>query len=429
MTEKSTTSNQVFSAKVAAPLFNRVFRTFIIVVVARLVNYIPIPIPGVSNMETFYDSSFYNFGSFSAGSNVLSICGLGLGPYFSASLLVQFLIKFYPFFEKLQKEEGDNGRKKIVQYTRILTILFSIIEGFFLSNSLRSYAFDWSILSYVIVIFSLSTGTLFLVWLSELITERGIGNGSSILILVSNLARCPAILIDKDDFISAGFDYKSTLYIFYFSLTLLVMTLISSFIQETTKKILILSPRQIVSGSLEDLKISYIPLRFGQAGVVPIIFSSSILLFFKNAISSNGLFPFLSSINNNFIDTINQVIYFFTFLVLIIFFSFFYNLIILDPEDIAKDLKKTSSIIKNVRTGFATKIYLRKAILETSIVGSFLLSGSILVPFIIAKIFNVPALTISGITSIILSLNILHDTSRQIIAYFETRRFLILSED
>ena len=329
----------------------------------------------------------------------------------------------------MQKEEGDNGRKKIVQYTRILTILFSIIEGFFLSNSLRSYAFDWSILSYVIVIFSLSTGTLFLVWLSELITERGIGNGSSILILVSNLARCPAILIDKDDFISAGFDYKSTLYIFYFSLTLLVMTLISSFIQETTKKILILSPRQIVSGSLEDLKISYIPLRFGQAGVVPIIFSSSILLFFKNAISSNGLFPFLSSINNNFIDTINQVIYFFTFLVLIIFFSFFYNLIILDPEDIAKDLKKTSSIIKNVRTGFATKIYLRKAILETSIVGSFLLSGSILVPFIIAKIFNVPALTISGITSIILSLNILHDTSRQIIAYFETRRFLILSED
>lgn len=412
-----------------SPFFGRFLRTLFIIAVARFGNYIPIP--GITEVSSLYESSFrgssiYNLSTFSGGSNVISIFTLGLGPFFSASILVQFLTKLYPFFEKLQNEEGDSGRKKIIKYTRLFTIFFSFVESIFLSNSLRSFVFNWTFSSYVIVALSLTTGSLILIWLSEIITEKGIGNGSSILILASNLSRCPDILVNKSDFTSLDITPQSTIYIIYMFCTLLIMLIFSSLTQEGARKIPILSPKQLVDGSTDDTKVSYIPLRFGQAGVVPIIFSSSILLFLTTLIEKSGKFTIVSTFFSTY--NLNQFFYFFTFLLLIVFFSFFYTLILLNPEDIAKNLKKMSSIISNVKPGASTKIYLRKSILQASFIGSILLSILILIPFIFAKIFFVPPFSISGITSLILSLSILNDTSRQILAYFETRKFLLLSD-
>jgi preprotein translocase subunit SecY len=411
------------------PFLGRVFRTVLIVFIARFGNYIPIP--SITEIGSLYESSFrgssiYNLSTFSGGSNVISIFTLGLGPFFSASLLIQFLTKLYPDFEKLQNEEGDYGRKQIVKYTRLFTIFFSTVESIFLSNSLRSFVFNWDFSSYIIVAVCLTTGTLILVWLSEIITERGIGNGSSILILVSNLARCPGVLINKSSFDSLGFTYQSSNYIFYIMCTITVMLSISSLTQEGSRRISVLSPKQLVSGNYDDTETSYIPIRFGQAGVIPIIFSSSILLFLTTLIKNSEI---LVSISNVFsFNNINQFFYFFTFLLLIICFSFFYTLILLNPEDIAKNLKKMSSVIDNIKPGAATKIFLRRSILQASFLGSILLSISIVLPFLIAKILEVPSFSISGITSLILSLSILNDTVRQLIAYFETRQFLQLSD-
>jgi len=412
-----------------SPFFGRVVRTFIIITIARFGNYVPIP--GITEVESLYESSFrgssiYNLSTFSGGSNVISIFTLGLGPFFSASILTQFLTKLYPAFERLQNEEGDSGRKQIVRYTRLFTIFFSVIESVFLSNSLRPYVFSWTASSYVIVALSLTAGSLVLVWLSELITERGIGNGSSILILASNLSRYPDILINKSEFESLSFGYQSINYIIYMLVTLLIMLIFSSFTQEGARRIPIVSPKQLVDGSSDDTKVSYIPLRFGQAGVVPIIFSSSILLVLSSFIQKSDAFSGITSffVTNN----LSQFVYFFTFLILIVGFSFFYTLVILSPEDIAKNLKKMSSVINNIKPGTETKIYLKKSILQASFIGSILLSILILIPFIIAKAFGVPPLSISGITSLILSLSILNDTSRQILAYFETRKFLLLSD-
>lgn len=412
-----------------SPFLGRVIRTFIIITIARFGNYVPIP--GITEVESLYESSFrgssiYNLSTFSGGSNVISIFTLGLGPFFSASILIQFLTKLYPAFEKLQNEEGDSGRKQIIRYTRLFTILFSVVESVFLSNSLRPFVFSWTFNSYIIVALSLTAGSLVLVWLSELITERGIGNGSSILILASNLSRYPDILINKPEFENLDVSYQGTTYVLYMLATLLIMLIFSSFTQEGARRIPIISPKQLVDGSSEDTKVSYIPLRFGQAGVVPIIFSSSILLVLSSLIqksdSISGLTAFFAANN------LNQFAYFFTFLVLIVGFSFFYTLILLSPEEIAKNLKKMSSVINNIKPGTATKIYLRKSILQASFIGSILLSILILIPFIVAKIFGVPPLSISGITSLILSLSILNDTSRQVLAYFETRKFLLLSD-
>lgn len=413
----------------ASPFFGRVLRTFIIITIARFGNYVPIP--GITEVESLYESSFrgssiYNLSTFSGGSNVISIFTLGLGPFFSASILIQFLTKLYPAFEKLQNEEGDAGRKQIIRYTRLFTILFSVVESVFLSNSLRPFVFSWTFTSYIIVALSLTAGSLVLVWLSEIITERGIGNGSSILILASNLSRYPDILINKSEFESSSISYENGVYIAYMLVTLFIMLIFSSFTQEGARRIPIISPKQLVDGSSEDTKVSYIPLRFGQAGVIPIIFSSSILLVLSSFIQKSDYFSPLTAFfaANN----LNQFAYFFAFLILIVGFSFFYTLILLSPEDIAKNLKKMSSVINNVKPGAATRIYLRKSILQASFIGSILLSILIFIPFLTAKVFGVPPLSISGITSLILSLSILNDTSRQVLAYFETRKFLLLSD-
>lgn len=412
-----------------SPFLGRVFRTLIVITIARFGNYVPIP--GITEVESLYENSFrgssiYNLSTFSGGSNVISIFTLGLGPFFSASILIQFLTKLYPSFEKLQNEDGDAGRKQLVRYTRVFTVFFSIVESIFLSNSLRPYVFSWTFESYFIVAFCLSTGSLILVWLSEIITERGIGNGSSILILASNLSRYPDILINKPEFDSIGLSYQSLRYIGYLLVTLLIMLVFSSFTQEGARRISIISPKQLVDGSSDDVKVSYIPLRFGQAGVIPIIFASSLLLFSSSLLQKSEQFVTLNQFlaNNN----LSQFAYFFSFLFLIIVFSFFYTLILLSPKDISKNLRKMSSVISNVKPGLETKVYLRKSILQASLIGSVLLSILILIPFGVAKVFNVPPLSISGITSLILSLSILNDTSRQVLAYFETRKFLLLSD-
>lgn len=411
----------------ASQLYGRLFRTLLVILLSRFGNYVPIP--GITEVDSLYENSFrgssvYNLSAFSGGSNVISIFTLGLGPFFSASLLMQFLIKFYPRFERLQNEEGDTGRKQVIKYTRLFTALFSFIESIVFSNSLRSSVFNWSFNSYFIVALCLTAGSLILVWLSEIITHRGIGNGSSILILSSNLARCPDILINKADFDSAASSYASPNYIFYILCTFSIMLFISLLTQEGARKVTILSPNQLIDTRSNDKDASYIPIRFGQAGVVPIIFSSSILLFLTTIFQKLDDYPLIT----NFFATIKlgQFLYFSTFLSLIIIFSFFYTLILLDPDGISKNLNKMSSVIPNVSPGTPTKIYLRKSILEASFVGAILLSILILVPFLFAKLFGVPAFSISGITSLILSFSILNDTIRQVFSYFDTRIFLFL---
>nr|P28540.2 RecName: Full=Protein translocase subunit SecY [Diacronema lutheri]CAA45998.1 secY [Diacronema lutheri]prf//1813203A secY gene [Diacronema lutheri] len=410
------------------PLVLRLFRTIMILIFARLGNYIPIP--GITEVESFYESSFrntsiYNLSALSGGSNVISILTLGLGPFFSASLAVQFLVKLYPAFEKLQNEEGEEGRKTIVRYTRILTVLFCIIESFFLSNSLRSFVFNWNSISYFVVAAAVTTGSLVLVWLSEVITERGIGNGSSLLILIGNLSRF-RFLINKDDFDSLNVSSQSNLYIIYIIITLVSMLIFSTLSQEGARKIPVVSAKQLIDGVEDDMRRSYIPIRFGQAGVVPIIFSSSILLFLTTSIKQ---LPNANIATRVILDSVNlqQIFYFFTFLVLIIFFSFFYTLIILSPSDIAKNLKKMSSVIQDTKPGVATKVYIRKFILQASFVGSILLSALILIPSILAAALGVHPLSISGITSLILSFSIINDTVRQVLAYRDTRKFLLSS--
>jgi preprotein translocase subunit SecY len=231
-------------------------------------------------------------------------------------------------------------------------------------------------------------------------------------------------LLNKADLDAEGFSFFNPTYIFYMACTFSIMLVLSSITQEGSRKLTVLSPKQILGRDISLTKSSYIPIRFGQAGVVPIIFSSSILLFFSGLIKkSENIFPIVNSIGNPYL---NQFIYFAAFLTIIVLFSSFYSLILLNPEDIAKNLSKMSSVIQDIKPGVKTRIYLRKSILEASFIGALLLSFLIIIPFLSAVIFNVPSFSISGITSMILCLSIINDTARQILAYFETRVFLFI---
>lgn len=411
---------------IEGPLILRIFRTTLILILARLGNYIPIP--GITELESFYDGSFrdtsvYNLSTFSGGSNVISILTLGLGPYFSSTLVVQFLVKLYPPFEKLQNEEGEEGRKTIVIYTRLFTVAFCLIESIFLSNSLRSFVFNWTSMSYVIVALGVTMGSLGLVWLSEIITERGIGNGSSLIILVGNLSRFPDFLVNRDAFDSLNINAQSSIYVFYIFISIFVMFMFSTLAQEGARRIPIISPKQLIDGIDDDRNRSYIPIRFGQAGVVPIIFASSVLLFLTAQIKNSP-----NTIKILSLFKLDQVLYFLSFFILVVFFSFFYTLIILSPSDIAKNLKKMSSVIKDTKPGIATRISIRKYILQASLLGSVILSILILIPFTFSVFLSVPSLSISGITSLILSFSIITDTARQIDAYRDTRNYLSLAD-
>lgn len=405
------------------PLIIRLLRTVLILTISRLGNYIPIP--GVTDIESFYensfqDSSIYNLSAFSGGSNVISILTLGLGPFFSAGLVIQLLVKFYPPFEKLQNEEGDEGRKKIVRYTRLFTVFFCIFESIFLSNSLRSFVFNWTFTSYIIVAAAVTTGSLLLVWLGEIISERGIGNGSSLLILVSNLARFPDFLMNRVDVGSSNFNFQSETYFIYLIITLIVMIICNSLVQEGIRKYPVLSSRQLAKSGFEDVKRSYLPIKFAQGGVLPIIFASSLLL------TISGLIKKSDTLSNVF--PTNPILYLFIFFPLMVIFSFFYTLLILSPSDISKNLKKMSSVISDIKPGTATKVYLRKTILQSSLIGSLMVSVVMLIPYIFASFAGVPPISIPGITSLILTFTIVTDTSRQIAAYRDTRRFLFISD-
>lgn len=399
----------------------RSLRTLLILLFSRVGNYIPIP--GVTDIESFYENSFqntsiYTLSALSGGSNVITIFTLGLGPFFSASLVTQLLVKFYSPFEKLQNEEGDEGRKTIARYTRLFTICFCIIESIFLSNSLRLFVFNWTFASYIIVALAVTAGSLILVWLGEIISERGIGNGSSLLILFSNLARFPDFLVNKID--AFDFNFQNKTYVFYVIITLVVMIVLNVFIQEGSRKLTVLSSRQLAKNNLDDIKRSYLPIRFSQGGVLPIIFASSLLLTVSTFMKKSDTFSFIFSTN--------QIFYFAIFLPLMAVFSFFYTLLILSPGDISKNLKKMSSVISDIKSGPATKIFLRKVILQASLVGSILLSMVMLIPYIFAAFVGVPSLPIPGITSLILCFTIVTDTLRQIVAFRDTRRFLLISD-
>jgi preprotein translocase subunit SecY len=378
----------------------KVFFTIFIIIIVRIGNFIPIP-----NVDQRYLINILNSNpslkTFFNGDNLtLSVFSLGIIPSINASILIQLLTSAIPYLEKLQKEEGDSGRRQIKLYTRTLTLLFAIFESLSIAFSLRPILFNWDFSICFEIVLTLTTGSMIVLWLSDLITEDGIGNGSSFIIAINILSTLPntilTILTEKT--VVSGL-------ISFLSFTLLIIGVI--YIQEAIKVIPLISAKELFNlqnkKNIRNSRSSYLPLRINQGGVMPIIFASTFLTFLTILI--NYVCQIFSvkfdnmELTNLFYGVINFI--------LIIGFSLFYSNLILNPKEIAKELNKMAVTIPKVRPGKQTASYLKKTITRLSLLGSLFLAILVTIP-------NIRSSYGFGITSLLILVACTIETTRQI---------------
>jgi preprotein translocase subunit SecY len=365
--------------------------------------------PLVSFLNIFSGGGFASIGLFA----------LGIVPYINASIVIQLATTSIPSLEKLQKEEGEAGRQKISQITRYLALIWSIIQSLGIAFWVRPYVFDWNTQFIIEMSLSLTTGSMLVMWISEQITEKGVGNGASMLIFVNIISGLPKLLqqTSYSSNSSATF-YQLTLLAFIF----LIMILGIIFVQEGTRRIPIISARQLSKGQSQN-KTSYLPLRLNQGGVMPIIFASAFLVlpgYITQITTNKQILNLVGSLSPN---GGNKTIYLLFYFSLILFFSYFYASLILNPSDISKNLKKMESSIPGIRPGKATTDYLQKTLNRLTFLGALFLAFIAVIPSIIENITEISTFKGLGATSLLILVGVAIDTSKQIQTYLISKNY------
>ena len=375
-----------------------------------------LPVPGINQGHlAFYiqrHSITRNLVSTFSGDDtfIIGLFTLNIFPYINASILMQLLVNIIPNLSKLQKESGSEGRRKITQLTRVITLIGALLQSLSIAFYLKRALFNWNFLLACKIILWLTTGAMIVLWLSELITEYGLGNGTSLLIytnIISNLPNLGKKLISEN---SNSLDFLSLLIIF-----LLLFSAIYGIVllQEATRIIPLISSKQLSQDEAVFSKLpknNYIPLRFNQAGVIPIILTTSVLVIPSN-ISNLGLLP---SLNVPDILKSSKILYWILYFILILTFSSFYSTLILNPKDVSNELQKMSVSIPGIRPGFPTTYYLKQVMNRVTFFGAIMLAILATLPNIIEAILHVSSFNGLGTTSLLILVGVLLDLSREI---------------
>lgn len=374
-----------------------------------------LPVPGINHSDlSFYIQSHSITKSlvstFSGNDTfVIGLFTLNIFPYINASILIQLILGFSPKLAKLQKEGDLEGKRTINRLTRLITLVFAIIQSVSLSFYLKQILFDWNYTLAFEITLWLTTGAIIILWLSELITDYGLGNGSSLLIYTNIISNLPnlskAIFIENIDNLSIGYKIGISLLIFT-SLYGIV------FLQEGVRIIPLLSAKQLNQISSQDSGMSnyYIPLRLNQAGVMPIILTTTILVV-PNYISNLGLFPKLDFPIN---FEAFKFFYWIGFFGLILFFSSFYSTIVLNPKDLSDQLQKMAVTIPGVRPGIQTTFYLKQLMKRITFVGATILACIVTIPNFIESSLNITSLNGLSTTSLLILAGVVLDLVREI---------------
>ena len=389
-------------------LLNRLFFSLGILLLIRVGTFLPVP--GINHSDlAFYiqrHSVTKSLVSTFSGDNtfVIGLFTLNIFPYINATILVQLLTGFSPQLAKLQKEGDFEGRRSISRLTRFITLIWAIIQGAGVSLYLKQILFDWNYLLAFEIILWLTTGAMIVLWLSELITDYGLGNGASLLIytnIISNLPNlCKKVIVENS--------YNFTLFSGIGIGLLVFLSLYGIvFLQEGFRKIPLISSKQLNQSSLQDGVNNYLPLRFNQAGVMPIILTTAFLVI-PNYIINLGIFPWLSFL------TSFKIIYWIGYFVLILTFSSFYSSIVLNPKDMSDQLQKMAVTIPGVRPGLQTTFYLKKVIKRVTLIGATMLATLTIVPNFIESTLNITGLNGLSTTSLLILAGVVLDLIREI---------------
>ena len=389
-----------------------------------------VPIPGVdaARLSEFFQSQGANaFGMinmFSGGAlERFSIFALGVMPYISASIIAQLLTVVVPHLEALSKE-GDAGRKKITQYTRYGTILLALIQGFMIGRTLSGAEFGGGSLVLnpgmgwlTFTAISLTAGTALVMWIGEQITERGVGNGISLIIFAGIVAGLPSVITNTySKYNSAEMEIIQILLLI---VIVVVITAGVVFIEQGARQVPIQYAKRQVGKRVYGGQTSHLPIRVNTAGVIPPIFASSLLQIPVTAAQVMEGSDTANVINTLFIP--GGWAYNLVYLSLIVFFAFFYTSIQFKPDDIAENLKKHGGFIPGIRPGAKTSDFLAKVISRLTLTGAIYLAAICLVPSIITERFNVQFYF--GGTSLLIIVGVALETFRQIDAHRQSLRY------
>ena len=431
------TTEDLMSMWQASGLKQKIIFTFIMIAAFRL--GVQMPLFGINN-QIFSNIAQGNniigfLDLFSGGAlGTVSIFALGIGPFITSSIIIQLISVVIPSLEKLQKEEGEAGRRKLSQYTRIFTVVLAVFQS--LIFMLYLHHLPGAVLPnvnpvmfFISSIVVLTAGSVLVMWISELITEKGIGNGGSLIIFVGILSGIPvyasrtAQMVANSTALQLGL--AVLLAIFFAAMVFIVV------MQEAVRKVIIVNPKRQVGNKVYGGMNSFIPFKLNPGGVMPIIFAIAILLFPSTVLSLVGQANFKSEAVKNVVMSLNHwlspdgITYYVLYFLLIVALTFFYASIMpnMQPKDIADNLKKYGSSIPGIKPGKPTAEALDKILTKTTFIGAMGLGIIALVPSLASYLTNIKTIQGIGATSLIIMVGVALDLINQVRTHLLARNY------
>jgi preprotein translocase subunit SecY len=413
----------IFADKV---LRNRVLITMGLLVLSRVLAVIPLPGINASELQSLFSSnqllSLLNIFS-GSGLSSLSIVMLGVGPYITASIIMQLLTLMVPKLKAMYQDEGEAGRKRFAQYSRLLTVPLALVQAYaFIALFQRQGVLPQFTLSTLLLdILVVTAGTILMVWLGELISEFGVGNGISLIIFAGIVSRIPSSLGQ----LVAVFDPSQLpTYIAGLVVTLLVIFGVV-YVTEAERPIAVTYAKQVRGGKTYGGMSTYLPLRLNQAGVIPIIFALSILLF------PQMILQFLNNSSNisvahtsaKLLSILTNVwFYDIAYFVLVVLFTYFYTAVTFDPDQLSENLQKSGAFISGVRPGEPTSEYISRVLTRLTLVGALFLGFIAVLPLILRSATGIQSLAIGG-TALLIVVTVVIDLLKKIDAQISAQEY------
>ncbi|QSH39270.1 preprotein translocase subunit SecY [Candidatus Kaiserbacteria bacterium] len=407
-------------------LRNRVLFMLGALILFRILATIPIPGVDIARLDQFFaNNQFLGLLNIFSGGGLsnLSIVMLGVGPFITASIIMQLMTVLSPKMKAMYQEEGEAGRVKFTQFSRYLTVPLAFMQGFAFLTLLQQNGIvpPLEFAAMMTNVMVIATGSLLLMWLGELITEFGIGNGVSLIIFAGIVATLPSTVSQ----LIFTFDISQIPLYLGFAVAAVAVVAGVVFITEAERPIPITYARQTRGAKQSGGISTYLPLRVNQAGVIPIIFALSILLFPQvlAAFFVNSAFPIIATIATAITNGLtNQIIYGSLYFAMVFFFTYFYTAMTFDPNRIADNLQKSGAFIPGVRPGSHTSEHVGNILTRITLVGALFLGGIAVLPIVMQGITGITTLTIGG-TALLIAVSVVLDIVKRVEAQVSVREY------
>jgi preprotein translocase subunit SecY len=399
-------------------LRKKILFTLFIIAVYRFGSHVPVPLVDLNQLNKLNGQANQGFlqfiNLFSGGALTrMAVFALGIMPYITASIIMQLLGVVIPKLEQWQKE-GEAGTKKINQWTRYVTIVLAILQStglvFLFNSNNPNVGFDlftvqMTPVRIAFIVLTLTAGTALIMWMGELITQRGIGNGMSIIIFTSVISRLPS---EGLAILKQGGTGK------FVTILILAMAVIVAvvYIEQGQRRIPVQYAKRVVGRRMQSGGSTYIPLKVNQAGVIPIIFASSVL-YFPTLIASAYHATWFQNVVNNYLNNQRSVIYMLIYGAMVVFFAYFYTAIAFNPVDTADNLRKFGGFVPGIRPGPPTAKYLNDILVRITLPGSLFLAAIALIPAVVLALWNITGFPFGG-TSLLITVGVALETMKQL---------------